>query len=125
MNFDSSIDLNVLASELFKDGEVWSSRDKLLYPAMNELSKLHGYNIMKNKNTICCNHHGKPSTTRNYVEGDLKCNCPFMVKMKPLSKMGYKSNPTSSNWAHHLHWDVPVIITMAICEHGKNCDPGK
>ena len=47
LEYDSSIDLNVIAAEFFKKGEVWSSRDDLLHSTMNEHSKLNGYNIMK------------------------------------------------------------------------------
>ena len=124
-DFDSSIDLNVVASELFKIDEVWATRDDLLHSTISEHSKLHGYNITKDSTTIYCNRHGKSTTKRQYVEGDLKCGCPFMVKMKPLSKTNYKSKPTSKQWSYKSNWNAPVIITHAVCVHGENCVPGR
>ena len=125
-NYDSSINFDDVASELFKEGEIWSSRDKLLNPAMEELANFHGFNIVKVKTAICCNQRGKGGgTTRHYIQGDLSCDCPFGVKLQALSKTRYKAKPKSRKWCYQFNWNAPVIISKAMCGHGLNCTPGK
>jgi hypothetical protein len=99
-NYDSSINFDEVAKELFKCGEIWASRDKLLYPAMDVLSKLHGYNLIKCRRSILCNRQGQEGqTSRNYVKGVLSCDCPFGVTVKPLSVKRYKPKLTSMKWS--------------------------
>ena len=59
INYESSINLNDVSDELFVVGEVWLSRDTLLYPTMEEHAKLHGFNIVKVQTSIYCNRRGK------------------------------------------------------------------
>ena len=46
INYDSSINLNDVSDELFQVGEIWSSRDMHLYPAMQEHAKLHAHKLI-------------------------------------------------------------------------------
>ena len=50
--YDESINLDVVAQELFKVSEIWSSRDTLLLPALDDLSKIHGFHLTKVKTSI-------------------------------------------------------------------------
>ena len=78
--------MNDASDELFIVWGVWSSRDSLLYPAMEEHAKLHGFNIVKVQTYIYCNRRGKGGDTkRNYVEGGLSSDCPFGVTLRALS----------------------------------------
>ena len=124
VNYDPSIVFDLVATELFKIGEIWSSRDGLLLPAIEELAKLHGFNITKVKTSICCNRMGKIKWKRNYIGGELAAECPFAVKVKALSKSAYKVLPTSIKWNYRYNWTLPVEIMSACCEHGENCVPG-
>ena len=61
--YDSSIDFNELAKELFVPNEVWASRDDHLIKAVEDLASFHGFYPKKEKTTISCNRGGKSDET--------------------------------------------------------------
>lgn len=92
---------------------------------MNELSKLHGYHIGKNKRVIHCTRIGDTSRQRNYAGGALAAKCPFQVKLKPLCRIAYKAKETSKGWMYRDLWNEPVLIISACCQHGGMCHPSR
>ena len=91
--YDSSIDFNELAKELFVPNEVWASRDNHLIKAVEDLASFHGFYPKKEKTTISCNRGGKSDeTSRKFISGQLAADCTWHLKLKPLSKQQYKSN---------------------------------
>lgn len=123
--YDDNLDFDIIAGELFKADEMWASRDALLEKAMNELAKLHGYHIGKNKRVIHCTRIGDTSTQRNYAGGALAAKCPFQVKLKPLCREAYKAKETSKGWTYRDLWNEPVQIISACCQHGGMCHPSR
>jgi len=123
--YDPSIDFDILADELFKVGDKWSSRDGTLMEAMDDLEKVHGFHVRKEKELIVCNRLGKADTERSYVGGDLKAQCTFKLKLKALSKLAYKANPLSTRWSYTNIWTEPIEIVEACCRHGGQCRPSR
>ena len=111
-SLDPSLNFDVIASELFKVGETWSSRDGILYTALDELGKLHGFFPRKQKDHICCNRHGQSRTQRNYMGGELNADCTFKVKLKALCKNSYKATPESKKFSYTELWTEPVRIVL-------------
>ena len=125
-SYDASIDFDEVARELFKQGEVWASRDNHVFRAVEDLSALHGFYPKKEKETISCNREGKSDdASRNFIAGQLGGDCPFHLTLKPLSKQSYKATEAASKWSYRKLWDGPVQIASCNCEHGGLCRPSR
>ena len=67
-SYDPALDIAELTSAVIKRGEVLSSRD-LLYTAIDNIARLHGWQPRKDKNTICCNRAGSAADTVSFCVG--------------------------------------------------------
>ena len=122
-SYDPDIDLEILAGELFKNGEIWASRDNHVSVAMADFEKVQGFVSRNEKRTIVCNRVGDAKTDRNYADGDLAAGCSFKIKMTPQVKLA-KYLP-SKKWSYTDVWTEPVRIDNAHCKHGGQCRPGR
>ena len=124
--YDSSIDFNELAKELFVPNEVWASRDDHLIKAVEDLASFHGFYPKKEKTTISCNRGGKSDeTSRKFISGQLSADCEWHLKLKPLSKQQYKTHEAAQKWNYRFLWDSPVQIASCNCDHSGLCNPGR
>jgi hypothetical protein len=124
--YDSSIDFNELAKELFVPNEVWASRDDHLIKAVEDLASFHGFYPKKEKRIISCNRGGKSDeTSRKFISGQLAADCEWDLKLKPLSKQQYKSHEAAQKWSFRCLWDSPVQIASCNCDHSGLCNPGR
>jgi len=126
--YDSLIDFNELAKELFVPNEVWASRDDHLIKAVEDLASFHGFYPKKEKRIISCNRGGKSDetneTSRKFMSGQLAADCEWHLKLKPLSKQQYKSHEAAQKWSYRFLWDSPVQIASCNCDHSGLCNPG-
>ena len=122
--YDASVDFDLLAAELFKEEEIWVSRD-LLMAAMQQLAMLHGFQVKCEKESIMCNRSGEAKSSRNYHGGVLQAECPFEVKMKCLERERYLPTPTATRYEYRDQWSRPVKIKVANCAHGGRCTPSR
>ena len=124
-DFDSTIDLEKVAVELFKPNEVWASRD-LAYIALEAQSKCHGFTAHKKQNYMGCNRFGKPKEQdkgRSYAAGALLANCTMRMYMRPLSKERYKATVNAKKWSYRGIWTSPIELTQVCAKHGGDCVP--
>jgi len=131
-NYDCTIDFNILADELFQKKEVWAARDGVLWEAVNEVAKYHGFSIKKEKEFIRCNRFGESQSSRNFASGPLACNCTFMIQLKALSRQAKlmmsapkKGAEPKEKWRYTNTWTAPVMIIDKCCEHAGGCTPSK
>jgi hypothetical protein len=116
--YDSSIDFNELAKELFVPNEVWASRDNHLIKVVEDLASLHGFYPKKEKTKISCNRGGKSDeTSRKFISGQLAADCTWHLNLNTLSRQQYKSNDAAQRWAYKYLWECPVQIASCNCVH--------
>ena len=73
-----------IMAELFKEGEVWLSRE-LILKAIDSIAAMHGWTAAKDKENIICNRFGSGrSGTRDFSAGNLQANCSLIIKLKAL-----------------------------------------
>ena len=117
-----------IMSELFKEGEVWLSRD-LIHKAMGSIAGNHGWECSKTRTDIVCNRYGHSrSSARDFSAGELQANCTLIIKLKALVREKYfpasQSNKDQKKPSWRFFWDQPVQISKGTCTlHGGQCQP--
>ena len=126
--YNSSLcDFDVIASEIFKEGETWVDRT-LVKDVMDRLASLHGWTTKITQAHLQCNRFGTNDTTRQFASGSLKSGCPFRITLTPWNRSKTKKvilTTGKQKWIYTDDWSAPVIIQRANCTHGGTCDPGK
>ena len=120
--YDATIQLDVYADELFKDGEAWAKRDGLLDTALEDIARVQGFAVTKQATLIHCNRRGAAETKRDFIAGPLAAGCNFHVKFKALSKD--RSARPNNGWQYLNLWDAPIEIVSKCCVHSGGCEPG-
>jgi hypothetical protein len=125
-DYDITIQLDVYADELFKDGEAWAKRDGLLDTALDDIAQVQGFVVTKQSTLIHCNRRGTTEVKRDFASGPLAAGCNFHVKCKALSKdRSMRPNKNTINtWQYLNLWDAPVEIVSKCCVHSGGCEPG-
>ncbi len=116
-----------IMAELFKEGEVWLSRE-LILKAIDSIAAMHGWTAAKDKENIICNRFGSVrSGTRDFSAGNLQANCSLIIKLKPLVKEKYfPESQVIRKWKYKPDWNQPVQILQGTCtKHGGHCEPGR
>ena len=122
-SYDSSVDIALLASELFKCGETWVNRD-LLLTSVRAYGETYGFEVKTDSVYIQCLAFGKKEYKKNYSAGPLKVGCTWRLFLKPSVniKMEGKSKKKPR---YKPDWDCAVTIKDgSCCEHGGLCEPG-
>ena len=125
-NRDRTLCFDAIAAELFKEGEIWHSRN-LLKDAMDTLASLHGWVVRLNRSSIQCNRYGTDATSRNFASGPLQVGCTFRIQLTALVKNKSLKEAEGTNrakWVFTDNWDGPVQVKNANCTHGRMCTPG-
>ena len=123
-SYDSSIDIALLASELFKCGETWVNRD-LLLTSVRAYGESYGFEVKADSVYIQCLAFGKKEYKKNYSAGPLRVGCTWRLLLKPSVniKMEGKSKKKPR---YKPNWDCAVTIKDgSCCEHGGLCEPNR
>ena len=122
--YNSSLcDFDVIASEIFKEGETWVDRT-LVKDVMDRLASLHGWTTKITQAHLQCNRFGTNDTTRQFASGSLKSGCPFRITLTPWNRSKTKKvilTTGKQKWIYTDDWSAPVIIQRANCTHGGTC----
>ena len=126
--FDERLEMDLMATELFKQGEVWISRD-ILYHALSSFGAVFGFKVVKTRNMLCCKRYGSDNGNRNWSQGPWKVECPFSLSLKALhTERRLTENPKDpeKNLAPKCRpiWEREVLIKEANVVHGGGCKPG-
>jgi hypothetical protein len=128
-HYDEGLDMDSMAAELFKQNDVWISRD-VLYHALSAFATVYGFKVVKTRNMLVCKRYGSDNGNRNWSAGPWKVGCPFSISLKALhterratenpkdpgKNLGPKCRPV---------WEREVLIKEANCTHGGGCRPGE
>jgi hypothetical protein len=127
-HYDASFNLDIIAAEVFKSGEVWANRE-LVKDALTAQSNCQGFTIKVEKDWIGCNRVGAPDKNhgrRDYMTGTLKANCTLRMCMKALSKHREKKE-NQKKFYYTNDWTGPVMFSddpNKMCTtHGGDCTP--
>ena len=71
LEYDASLDRDLIVKELFRPDEWWQSRDLLLH-SLNLVGGAFGFFPAIDKNEIKCNREGSKEYKRSYAGGGLK-----------------------------------------------------
>ena len=120
--YDSSVDIALLASELFKCGETWVNRD-LLLTSVRAYGESYGFEVKTDSVYIQCLAFGKKEYKKNYSAGPLKVGCTWRLLLKPSANI--RMEGTKKSW-YKPNWDCAVTIKDgSCCEHGGLCEPDR
>ena len=124
--YDNTLELDKIALEVFKSGEVWECRD-LAYSALEAQSECQGFTAAKKQNHMGCNRFGKPKKEedgRSFAAGQLAANCTLRIYMSPLVKERYKTSDDATKWNYRNNWSGPIKLAEKSCPlHGGDCRP--
>jgi hypothetical protein len=127
-HYDASYKLDITASEVFKGGEVWATRE-LVKDALTAQSNCQGITINRQKDWIGCNRVGEPDKNhdhREFMTGTLKACCTLKMCMKALTKHREKSE-NKNKYYYKNDWAGPVMFSEdpnKMCTaHGGDCVP--
>jgi hypothetical protein len=128
-HYDASFKLDIIASEVFKGGEVWANRE-LVKDALTAQSNCQGFTIKVEKDWIGCNRVGAPNKNhghRDYMTGTLKANCTLRMYMRALTKHREKKKVDQKKYYYMNDWTGPVVLSddpNKMCTtHGGDCVP--
>lgn len=119
-----------IMAELFKEGEVWLSRE-LILQVMELIAGRHGWTPAINRDTIICNRYGHSRRgARDFSTGELQANCSLIIKLKALVKERYfppsQGTKVQRKPSYKPDWNQPVQILQGTCTiHGGQCQPGR
>lgn len=127
-HYDASYKLDIIASEVFKGGEVWATRE-LVKDALTAQSNCQGFTIKMQKDWIGCNRVGEPDKNhdhREYMTGTLKACCTLKMCMKALTKHIEKKE-NKNKYYYMNDWAGPVMFfdnpNKMCTAHGGDCVP--
>lgn len=123
------MDMDAMAMELFKQNDVWISRD-VLYHALSAFASIFGFKVVKTRNMLVCKRYGSDNGNRNWSAGPWKVGCPFGLALKALhTERKMTENPKDPEKATvpkcRPVWEREVLIKEANCLHGGGCRPGE
>ena len=128
-DYDPALNMDRLASALFRTNDVWISRD-VLYHALSSFASVYGFKVVKTRNQIVCKRYGTDNGNRNWTAGPWKVGCPFAISLKALhTERRMTENPKDPERSIAPKcrpvWEREVLIKEANVLHGGGCRPGE
>ena len=126
--YDSTWNLTLLASEIYKLGDTWASRD-ILESALKAQAGCEGWTVKKEKDWIGCNRYGEPVASRHFASGALQANCTLKLSLEAL--VSTRKLNANQKFKYSKNWSAPVKLVdkgnpknFCTC-HGGNCRPSQ
>jgi len=121
-------DFDALSEALFREGDIWASRD-LLMATVSKIATLQGWTARMERMHIVCNRadrHGRKKTDIS-IRRRLAAGCTFKLALTPMVR-DRKAPPATTTAKRPKvnyipRWDMPITIREAVCHHGGDCNP--